>query len=262
MCLIVLALRATSKFRLVVAANRDEWRERPAQAALWWPEHPGLLAGRDLQAGGTWLGLTRTGRFGAITNFRDPTDRRATARSRGELVAAFLLGNDPPATFLAKLVPHAGAYNGFNLIVGDGSGLHYLGSRAGEPRAISSGVHGLSNHLLDEPWPKVRRGCEAMEQALDDTDPAPRLFAMLQDTAGVPDAQLPDTGVGLAWEQRLAAPFITGADYGTRSSTVLTVALDGRASFHEKTWNAEGHLAGETRFDGPAGFFVSWPSNT
>jgi len=262
MCLILLAWKASGRFDLVVAANRDEWRERAALAAQWWPEHPELLAGRDLQAGGTWMGVTRTGRFAAITNFRDPSDRRATARSRGELVTEFLLGEDSPAAFLAQLADRAAAYRGFNLIVGDGAALHYLGSREGRPRAVPPGVHGLSNHLLDEPWPKVRRGCEAMEEALDDTDPAPRLFAMLGDTVGAPDSELPDTGVGLAWEQRLAPPLITGADYGTRASTVLTIAADGRASFHEKSRSANGQVCAETRCDGPAGFFVSWPSNT
>src|SRR5690606_31408665 len=158
-----------------------EWRDRPAQAAHWWADRPGILAGRDLKAGGTWMGVTRHGRFAAVTNFRDPSDKRSTARSRGELVADFLASGGLAAVYLAKLAPRAHEYNGFNLIAGDGEGLWYFGSREGRARAIEPGVHGLSNHVLDEPWPKVVRARLAMEAALGDADPAPRLFAMLAD---------------------------------------------------------------------------------
>ena len=243
MCLIALAWRAHPRLPLVVAANRDEWRDRPAQAAHWWPDHAEILAGRDLKAGGTWMGLTRAGRFAAVTNFRDPADKRSTARSRGTLVTEFLLGGQPPAAFLASLAARAREYNGFNLIAGDGDSLWFYGSREGEAREIPPGVHGLSNHLLNEPWPKVVRARDAMERALRDADPAPRLFEMLSDTAGADDERLPDTGVGVAWERRLAAALITGADYGTRASTVLTVPRVGEATFEERTRDAEGSVA-------------------
>ena len=151
----------------MVAANRDEWRERPAEPARWWSDHPELLAGRDLQAGGTWMGVTREGRFAAVTNFRDPSDKRSNARSRGGLVTEFLLGSDSPARFLSNLSARSHEYNGFNLILGDGSSLLYFGSREGTPRAIKPGVHGLSNHTLDEPWPKVVHGNARMGRALD-----------------------------------------------------------------------------------------------
>ena len=246
MCLIVLAWQARADLPLVVAANRDEWRERPTEPARWWPDHPDLLAGRDLQAGGTWMGITRAGRFAAVTNFRDPSDKRSTARSRGGLVTDFLLGQLAPQAFLAALASHAGEYNGFNLIVGDGQSLWYFGSREGEGRAIEPGVHGLSNHLLDEPWPKVVRGRMAMQEALRDRDPAPRLFDALADGNGAPDDALPDTGVGIAWERRLASPLITGADYGTRSSTVVTVAGDGTIRFEERTLAADGSVTSST----------------
>lgn len=242
MCLIVLAWKARADLPLVVAANRDEWRDRPTQPAHWWPEHPQLLAGRDLQAGGTWMGITRARRFGAVTNFRDPADKRSTARSRGALVTEFLLGRDSPMDFLASLGGRAHEYNGFNLIVGDGASLCYFGSREGEARAIEPGIHGLSNHLLDEPWPKVVRARGAMEEALREADPAPRLFAALADSAGVTDGALPDTGVGIAWERRLASPLITGADYGTRSSTVLTATNEGALRFEERTLAAGGDV--------------------
>jgi uncharacterized protein with NRDE domain len=240
LCLIVLAWKARADLPLAVAANRDEWRARPTEPAHWWQDHPELLAGRDLEAGGTWMGFTRTGRFAAVTNFRDPSDKRSTARSRGELVSQYLLGHDAPSDFLSRLVPRVSDYNGFNLILGDGASLWYFGSREGEAREIESGIHGLSNHLLDEPWPKVVRGRLAMEQALRDPDPSARLFAALADGQGASDEALPDTGVGIAWERRLASPLITGADYGTRSSTVLTVISEGRAKFAERTLAEDG----------------------
>jgi uncharacterized protein with NRDE domain len=251
LCLIVLAWQARADLPLVVAANRDEWRERPAKPAHWWPDHPSLLAGRDLQAGGTWMGITRDGRFAAVTNFRDPSDKRAAARSRGALVTQFLAGAEAPKAFLAGLAGRAGEYNGFNLVLGDRASLWYYGSREGEARAIEPGIHGLSNHLLDEPWPKVVRARRAMEDAMRRDDPSTVLFDLLSDGAGAPDEALPDTGVGIAWERRLASPLITGADYGTRASTVLTVAASGAVTFEERTRDAGGAVTGVAalRFD-------------
>jgi len=242
LCLIVVAWRCRDDLPLVVAANRDEWRDRPAQGAHWWPDHPDLLAGRDLKAGGTWMGVTRAGRFAAVTNFRDPSDRRSTARSRGGLVTDFLLSRESSPGFLARIARRAHEYNGFNLIVGDGASLWYFGSREAAARPIEPGVHGLSNHVLDEPWPKVTRGRQAMERALQDPDPAPALFDLLGDAQGAPDAELPDTGVGLEWERRLASALITGADYGTRASTVLTVAASGEIRFEERTRGPDGEV--------------------
>ena len=243
MCLIVLAWRARPGLPLVVAANRDEWRDRPAEPAHWWTPPGDILAGRDLKAGGTWMGITRGGRFAAVTNFRDPADKRSTAISRGGLVTEFLRSPQSPHDFARDLAPRARDYNGFNLILGDGRSLVFFGSREGAARDIAPGVHGLSNHLLDEPWPKVTRGRQAMEAALGEEDPAPGLFAMLSDPAGAPDESLPDTGVGLAWERRLAAALISGPDYGTRASTVLTLSDRGEAFFEERSRTAEGSVA-------------------
>jgi uncharacterized protein with NRDE domain len=244
MCLIVVAWQARATLPLVVAANRDEWRERPAEPAHWWPDHPELLAGRDLQAGGTWMGITRGGRFAAVTNFRDPSDKRSTARSRGTLVTEFLLGSDSPLRFLSNLSARAHEYNGFNLILGDRASLLYYGSREGEPRAIEPGVHAISNHLLDEPWPKVVRGRLRMGAALAAEDPAPALFELLSDTEGAPDHELPNTGVGIAWERRLAASLITGQGYGTRASTVLTAGASGDVALEERTRAPDGAVTG------------------
>jgi uncharacterized protein with NRDE domain len=236
MCLIAFAWRAHPDFPLVVAANRDEWRARPTAPADWWDGRPDLLAGRDLEAGGTWMGITRSGRFCAVTNFRDPSDKRGTARSRGELVADFLAGHDSPEAYCTRLAARSGDYNGFNLLAGFGDSLVYFGSREGEARAVEPGVHALSNHLLDEPWPKVRRAREAMRAALGDGDEP--LFKMLSDASPGADDELPDTGVGLAWERRLSPVLIVGEDYGTRASTVLRIAAGGKACFEERTRSA------------------------
>ena len=248
MCLIAVAWRARDDLPLVVAANRDEWRDRPAEPARWWEGEPRLLAGRDLQAGGTWMGITAGGRFAAVTNFRDPAERRSTAISRGGLVTEFLRGAETPEAFLAGLAARASGYNAFNLILGDGASLWYFGSREGAARAIEPGVHALSNHLLDEPWPKVVKARKAMEAALRDRDPVPRLFDALSDAEPYADAALPDTGVGVAWERRLSSALITGADYGTRCSTVLSFDAKGGAAFEERTRGADGGVTGSVRF--------------
>jgi uncharacterized protein with NRDE domain len=247
MCLIAIAWQARSDLPLVVAANRDEWRDRPAKPAHWWPERPELFAGRDLQAGGTWMGVTRTGRFAAVTNFRDPSDRRATARSRGTLVTAFLVGQETPARFLSNLSASASEYNGFNLIVGDGASLFYFASREGQPRALEPGVHAISNHLMDEPWPKVVAARLGMDQALEERDPTDALFRMLSDGSLPSDEELPNTGVGLAWERRLASALIAGEDYGTRASTVMTLSSAGEVRFEERTRGPDGAIASTAR---------------
>lgn len=242
MCLIVLGWRVRADLPLVVAANRDEWRDRASLPAQWWPDHPVVFAGRDLKAGGTWMGVTRTGRFAAITNFRDPADRRSTARSRGEIVSAFLSGRETPGDFLERLAVRSADYNGFNLIAGDGETLWYFGSREGLAREIPPGVHGLSNHLLDEPWPKVVKARAAMDAALAEDDPAPRLFEAFHDGALAPDEALPKTGVALEWERRLGPVLIVGSDYGTRSTTVVTLASDATARMEERTLDEQGRV--------------------
>ncbi len=232
---------------LIVAANRDEWRERPAKAAHWWPGRPELLAGRDLQAGGTWMGVTRGGRFAAVTHFRDPSDKRSTARSRGTLVTEFLLGDETPARFLSNLSARSTEYNAFNLILGDGASLFYFGSREGQPRAIEPGIHAISNHLLDEPWPKVVAAQVAMDEALQERDPIGPLFDALSAESIPAYDDLPRTGMSLEWERRLAPALITGADYGTRASTVLVVSARGEVLFEERTRAADGRVTQSVR---------------
>lgn len=237
MCLIALAWKAHPGHRLVVAAHRDEWRDRPAASAHWWPEAPQVAGGRDLQAGGAWLGATRTGRFAAVTNFRDPAQRHASARSRGALVSGFLLGSADPLAYLQSVAAQAQAYQGFNLVVSDGETLAYFSNRGEAPRALEPGVHALSNHLLNTPWPKVDRARRGLAEQLHADDAS--LFGMLADPSPAPDEFLPDTGVGLERERALSAMLITGERYGTRSATVVRVGGSG-GSLCERTLDASG----------------------
>jgi len=234
MCTLLLAWQVDPARPLIVAANRDEFRARPSEPARFWPEAPQLLAGRDLQAGGTWLGVTRQGRFAALTNVREPHVLPAQgASSRGRLVADFLRGTLAPAAYLAGIA--ADAYAGFNLVVGDGEALWYLSNRSGEPRPVPAGVHGVSNAGLDTPWPKVERGRARLAELLRSEATPERLLALLADEAVAADAELPDTGVGLAMERVLSPLFIAGPVYGTRSSTAVVFHADGRVTFRERT---------------------------
>jgi uncharacterized protein with NRDE domain len=244
MCLAVIALDAHPRYALVVAANRDEYHARPAAAAAWWDAT--LLAGRDLEAGGTWLGVTRAGRFALLTNVREPhrIDRRAP--SRGTLVPAVLADPSPMSLALATAREHGAHHNGFNLVAGSADSAAWTSNRAERVVELAPGVHGLSNALLDAPWPKVVRTEAAVSAWLAAThdDPEP-LFDALADRATAPDAELPSTGVPLEWERRLSAPFIVAEGYGTRSSTVVTIDRAGHATFIERSFDPSGRRCGE-----------------
>ncbi len=248
MCLIAFAWNAHPEYRLVVAANRDEWHDRPAAPAAWWNDRPQILAGRDLKAGGTWMGVTRSGRFAAVTNFRDPGDRKSTARSRGELVTAFLLGDETPAAFLTATKKVALDYNGFNLIVGDGTSLAYFGSSEGAIEILEPGVYALSNHTLNEPWPKVTMAKSALGAALQAqmSEDARQMviFDILSDDTVAPDDALPNTGVGIEWERVLSPALIVSEKYGTRASTILSVNNEDNVSFEERTRDTDGKVIG------------------
>lgn len=251
MCLILLALEPAPELRLVVAANRDEFYARPTAPARWWADAPALLAGRDLHAGGTWMGITRGGRFAAVTNYRETTAPRPDAPSRGELVAGFLLAGVPAAEWMERLEPRAGEYNGFNLLAGDGGSLLWLSNRGGAPRRLEPGVYGLSNALLDTAWPKVERGKAGMRAALAGPPDALEraLFGVLADAEPAPDGLLPATGVGAERERALSSLFIRTPEYGTRSSTVLVVGADGQARFTERRLDPATGEWSESRFE-------------
>jgi uncharacterized protein with NRDE domain len=235
--------QAHSQYPCVVAANRDEFHARPAAAAGWWPDHPGILAGRDLEAGGTWLGITRGGRFAALTNYRDSRQRRSDAPSRGALVTALLESGDSVAQSLAKLREVGADYNGFNVIFSDGLRLGIYESVPGAGRELGPGIYGLSNHLLDTPWPKVLKAKSRLEAALAGTDTAP-LLELLRDDRPAPDEQLPRTGVSLEWERLLSSAFVRANDYGTRCSTIIRIDDRRRAYFDEWSWNSVGADSG------------------
>jgi uncharacterized protein with NRDE domain len=248
MCLILVAWRVDPRFPCVVAANRDEYFGRPTAEADWWPDGSGILAGRDLQAGGTWLGVTRKARFAALTNFRNPQEAVANAPSRGKLVSDFLTADWPVARGLAELARRGALCNPFNLLCSDGKELGIYESTTGRARVLGPGVYALSNHLLDTPWPKVQQAKSRLAAALGALPSAAMMLDLLRDTEQAPDEQLPRTGVSLEMERMLSSAFIVGADYGTRCSTVLTVANDGAAVFGEWTWDSRGALAGLSRY--------------
>ncbi|TBU96126.1 NRDE family protein [Phytopseudomonas dryadis] len=248
MCLIVLAWRPGHALPLLVAANRDEFYARPSAGLGEWADSPGLVAGRDLQAGGTWLGSSPGGRFAALTNIRDPGAVQGS-RSRGELPLRFLRDDQPPERFLNGLRAEADDYSGFNLLVGDRQQLWHFNSHNGQARALPAGIHGVSNADLDTPWPKLQRAKAALAQALDGADEE-RLFALLGDREKPEDHALPDTGVGLATERLLSSVFIASPNYGTRASTLVQLHADGSRRLRERRFGVDGVPLGETRFEG------------
>jgi len=247
-CLLVLAWRATADRRLVLIANRDELHARPTAALDWWPGRA-LLAGRDLSAGGTWLALDQAGRFGAITNFRGGPVPTAPP-SRGTLIPRFLAGTEPPAAFLAAVAAEGERYAGFSLLVGDADTLGYYCNReAAAPRLLAPGLYGLSNATLDAPWPKLVRSRARLAGALG--APPEALFGILEDRSRAPDAELPETGVGLEVERRLSAPFIVDPVYGTRSTSVVVLDAAGRGTVSERRFDPAGQPAGARQFQLP-----------
>ncbi|MCP5128229.1 MAG: NRDE family protein [Pseudomonadales bacterium] len=245
MCLLIFAHRADPRYPLVLAGNRDEFHDRLTAAARFWPDKPGLLAGRDLEQGGTWMGITRGGRFAAITNYRDPSRTAPAPRSRGELPLNYLVGTQEPGEYLQGLLPVAEAYAGFNLLVGVVGELWYLTNSlpAGEraPLCLQPGIYGLSNARLDTPWPKVTRGKGRLETLLRAGTPDHAGLARV-----VGDRQLADStdlsrqGLDGDMDRILSAQFITTARYGTRSSTTLWVENGGLTHWRESSFNPAG----------------------
>ena len=249
MCLIVLALGVHPRFPMVLAANRDEFFARPAALAATWTDLPQITGGRDLEKGGAWLATSARGAFAAVTNFRDPAQRHPNPRSRGALVADFLAGAVSAANYVQAAVDQGDRYDGFNLIAGDDSGVWYGSNRGGGLSRLPPGIHGLSNHLLGTAWPKVRRATAAVAAALELPDDAIEVAMLnaLADDAAASDAELPNTGVGLEWERRLAPAFIRGTAYGTRCSTVVVADADGRGTLTERTFGIDGHVVATLR---------------
>jgi uncharacterized protein with NRDE domain len=248
MCLILLVWRVHPEFPCVLAANRDEFHERPTASAAWWPDHPAILAGRDLTAGGTWLGVTRSGRFAALTNFRDPRLQRLDVPSRGNLVTEVLESGDCVAESLDHLRKVGPNYNPFNMIFSDGERLGIFESVRGDGRELGPGIFGLSNHLLDTPWPKVRNAKSRLAAALAGLHDENAAMNLLRDDRQAPDADLPQTGITLEWERLVSSAFVRAGEYGTRCSTVFRVDHAGRALFDEWSWDRAGEPIGRQSY--------------
>ncbi len=246
MCLIVFAWQVVPGAPLVAAANRDEFYDRPAAAAGAWPENPQVFGGRDLKGGGSWMGITQVGahgpRFAALTNIRGPQEKRADAPSRGALVADFLAGDMSAEQYIKMIDAGSAAYNGFNLVLGDATRLFWYSNRgAGDERngkELAPGIYGISNSLLDVPWPKVLRAKAEFASLLCQGAPEDAFFEMLADTTRAPDLRLPDTGIELDLERVLSAVCIETAGYGTRTSTVVKLYNDAPAQLHERVLQA------------------------
>jgi uncharacterized protein with NRDE domain len=247
-CLALIALAAHPRLPLVIAANRDEFHERAALPAHWWPS--AVLAGVDRVAGGTWFGVDRAGRWALVTNYREGVPRDPNAPSRGELVTRALSDSAPPLVTAAAIAADGDRYHGFNLLVGEGARAAYASNRASGAISLQPGVHGLSNHLLETPWPKVVRSkarvAEWLATGSEDLGP---LFELLADRAQADPATLPSTGVALEWERLLSSPFIVDARYGTRCSTVLAISTEGKARFVERSFDPAGSLNGEVSLE-------------
>ena len=250
MCLILFAYEMHHDHRLILGANRDEFYERPTAPLDWWEDYPNVLAGRDLRAGGTWMGISKTGKFAGITNFRDPAGVKNYAPSRGPLVSNFLCGDESPQRYLEKIHLSSEKYNGFNLILGDDDGLFYYSNYQNEIHQLTPGIYGLSNGFINSPWPKVITGkahlTKLIQQKTVDDEP---IFKLLDNRQQPPEDQLPDTGVGMEWERILSPLFIQSDIYGTRSSSVIRIKKKGEIHFSERTFeiNDNAYLVAETR---------------
>ncbi|NGX17299.1 NRDE family protein [Wenzhouxiangella sp. XN24] len=264
MCLLVFSWQPGAAETLVLAGNRDEFHERPAAPAGWWRN--GTLGGRDLRAGGTWLAAHASGRFAVVTNFREAIEEGRGPRSRGELVTRYLDASEGPMAFAAELAGRGNAYAGFNLLLGDPGELVYVSNRGRGPERLSAGLYGLSNHLLDTPWPKLKRtrerfarllapatragagaGAGAAAAAGQETDTG-ALLKMLADRTPTCDDELPDTGIGVERERLLSSPFIVSPWYGTRCSTVLKILQENVMEFTERRFDPTGAACGESQF--------------
>lgn len=250
MCLIFIGLKNHSKYKLIVAANRDEFYDRETAPASFWEDYPFILGGRDLQAHGTWLGMTQGGRICMVTNFRDLKNIRPDAPSRGKLVTGFLTGRLSAEAYLKKIQVDAKRYNGFSLIAGTVDSLFYFSNYGEGVILLNSGLFGLSNHLLETPWPKVEMGKRRIQALLKASALHPQdLFTVLEDKTIPDDENLPDTGVGLARERALSPAFIQSPGYGTRSSTVILVDYSNRVTFVERVFDPRTSQPSERTFE-------------
>lgn len=248
MCLIALALNEHADYPFILIANRDEFYERPSSAAHFWPEHETMLAGKDLKAGGTWLGVTTRGRFAALTNYRDLNNLAPLARSRGELPIGFLTSRVAPEDYLENLKNKADQYNGFNLLTYADKHAFHFSNYQGDVNPLPDGIHGLSNALLDTPWPKVEKVKGAFKEALFSDISEENFLQILADQSVAEDDDLPQTGLPYALEKAVSAVCIRTENYGTCCSTIVMISRGGLLTFIEKSYAVGGRPAGIKRF--------------
>ena len=241
MCLVLFAYKVHPKYKLIVAANRDEFYQRPTAPAHFWEDDSNILAGRDLEKMGTWMGVTKKGRFAALTNYRDPSEVTEGKRSRGELVANALQYNGDIKEYMQSLGENNDGYPGYNLLAGDGDELYYYSNIGRELLEVTPGIYGVSNHLLNTEWPKVQVGKAGLSEIINTNlaDFVEPLFTLLQKSEQAPDDRLPKTGVSLEFERMLSPMFIKSENYGTRSSTVL-LKTDKEIHYVERVFSNNG----------------------
>ena len=238
MCLITFAYKAHPKYRFILAANRDEFYSRPTTAVDWWKDHSEILGGRDLQALGTWMAMNKNGRFAAVTNFRDIKNINSNAQSRGDLPVNFLIGNKSPDEYASSIHRDGKKYNGFNLLVMSEEMTH-VSNYDESINSLEPGVYGLSNALLDTPWPKVVKSKEALKKLIEKDFSTKDLIETMQDETTAADENLPETGLDYAREKALSAMCIRTPDYGTCCSTAITIDYDGNVDFMERVIQSE-----------------------
>jgi uncharacterized protein with NRDE domain len=241
MCLITFAYKSHPEYSLILLANRDEFYARPSKAMHFWEDHPDILAGKDLEQGGTWLGINQQGKFTAVTNYRDGLKTKANALSRGAITRDFLTSDQDPTGYLKQLLPKQDKFGDYNLLLGDQSGIYYQSNREGAIHEIKPGTYGLSNALLDTPWPKLIKVRSELARALSNTKlSSKKLLGIMSDSTQAVTSELPDTHIPLEWEQLLSSCFIQSDKYGTRTTTLLLQKLSGETTIIEKSFGPKG----------------------
>ena len=242
MCLILFAYKVSKKYPLILIANRDEFYQRPTACMDFWHNKPYILAGKDIEQGGTWFGINKNKRFAAITNFRDPFSIKQNAPSRGEIIIDFLDSNKNIKSYINEFKKKAGVYNGFNLLLGDKDSIFWFSNLKNETEKIKIGIHGISNKFLNTAWPKIEFGKKALQQIINEKITYKSLFSLLTNRTIASDTSLPNTGIGIEWERILSPLFIKSDIYGTRSSTIMLINKNKNIDIIERTYNPENHL--------------------
>jgi len=248
MCLIVFAYKIHPQYKLILVSNRDEFYDRPTASANWWEDKPTILGGRDLKARGTWMGVSKSGRFAAVTNYRDIQNIKTDTRSRGDLPVNFLDGSLPSKEYGELLNPNASKYNGFNLLAFDEEMIHYSNYEH-KVKILKPGIYGLSNALLDTPWTKVLKAKEKLKAVLKNKFSLDELVSILNNSEYAPDEELPETGLNYEMEKALSAMCIRTPKYGTCCSTALTIGYDGVINFLEKSYPVGDREDASVKFD-------------